>query len=112
PEEHFAEFQELVREKKRQYADIRGEFIRELRVEFPHASLMRLEAMARRLLDEKLLSDEKEQLSQVKSLLDQDPENAEIKEVSWLGSVFGVEEIYEQLKDTVNILEESEKQKE
>ncbi|KAF4690278.1 hypothetical protein FOZ60_000438 [Perkinsus olseni] len=59
PEEHFAEFQELVREKKRQYADIRGEFIRELRVEFPHASLMRLEAMARRLLDEKLLSDEK-----------------------------------------------------
>ncbi|KAF4672707.1 Survival of motor neuron--splicing factor 30 [Perkinsus olseni] len=107
PEEHFAEFQELVREKKRQYADIRGEFIRELRVEFPHASLMRLEAMARRLLDEKLLSDEK-----VKSLLDQDPENAEIKEVSGLCFVFGVEEIYEQLKDTVNILEESEKQKE
>ncbi|KAF4661815.1 Survival of motor neuron--splicing factor 30 [Perkinsus chesapeaki] len=41
-----------------------------------------------------------EQLSQVKALLDQDPENEEIKE------------IYEQLKDTVHILEESEKQKE
>ncbi|KAF4661816.1 hypothetical protein FOL47_006537 [Perkinsus chesapeaki] len=43
PEEHVAEFQELVREKKRQYADIRDEFIKELRVEVDEVGFARHE---------------------------------------------------------------------
>merc|ERR1711990_311314 len=48
-----------VAEKKQQYQDMKEEFKADLRHEYPNASEERLQALAQRLLDEKLLADEK-----------------------------------------------------
>lgn len=48
-----------LRERKIDFQDLKDQFKRELRVEFPQASEERLQAMAQRLLNEKLLADEK-----------------------------------------------------
>jgi len=48
-----------VRKKKIDNQDLKEQFKRELQVEFPEASEERLQAMSKRLLDEKLLADEK-----------------------------------------------------
>merc|ERR1712182_151332 len=44
---------------KLELQDLKEQFKRELKVEFPNASEERLQAMAQRLLNEKLLADEK-----------------------------------------------------
>lgn len=49
----------LLRERKADFQDLKEEFKRELRVEFPSATEERLQAMAQRLLNEKLTADEK-----------------------------------------------------
>merc|ERR1719399_1326137 len=46
-------------ERKIDYQDLKEQFKLELKVEFPNASEERLQAMAQRLLNEKLLADEK-----------------------------------------------------
>jgi len=46
-------------EKKVEYQDLKEQFKQELKVEFPNASEERLQAMGQRLLNEKLLADEK-----------------------------------------------------
>eukprot|EP00929_Paragymnodinium_shiwhaense_P058543 TRINITY_DN29316_c0_g2_i1.p1 TRINITY_DN29316_c0_g2~~TRINITY_DN29316_c0_g2_i1.p1 ORF type:complete len:369 (+),score=89.53 TRINITY_DN29316_c0_g2_i1:82-1188(+) len=48
-----------LRERKIDFQELKEAFKQELRVEFPTASEERLQAMAQRLLNEKLLSDEK-----------------------------------------------------
>lgn len=48
-----------LRERKIDYQDLKEQFKLELKVEFPNASEERLQAMAQRLLNEKLLADEK-----------------------------------------------------
>merc|ERR1711865_969275 len=48
-----------LRERKIDFQDLKEQFKRELKVEFPNASEERLQAMAQRLLNEKLLADEK-----------------------------------------------------
>jgi len=48
-----------LRERKVDFQDLKEQFKRELLVEFPNASEERLQAMAQRLLNEKLLADEK-----------------------------------------------------
>jgi len=48
-----------LQEKKVEYQDLKEQFKRELKVEFPNASEERLQAMGQRLLNEKLLADEK-----------------------------------------------------
>lgn len=48
-----------LRERKIDFQDLKEQFKRELKVEFPSASEERLQAMAQRLLNEKLLADEK-----------------------------------------------------
>merc|ERR1712072_1153253 len=48
-----------LRDMKVDYQDLKEQFKRELKVEFPNASEERLQAMAQRLLNEKLLADEK-----------------------------------------------------
>jgi len=48
-----------LRERKIDFQDLKEQFKRELKVEFPQASEERLQAMAQRLLNEKLLADEK-----------------------------------------------------
>lgn len=48
-----------LRERKVDFQDLKEQFKRELKVEFPRASEERLQAMAQRLLNEKLLADEK-----------------------------------------------------
>lgn len=48
-----------LRERKIDFQDLKEQFKRELKVEFPLASEERLQAMAQRLLNEKLLADEK-----------------------------------------------------
>lgn len=48
-----------LRERKNDFQDLKEQFKRELKVEFPQASEERLQAMAQRLLNEKLLADEK-----------------------------------------------------
>jgi len=48
-----------LRERKINYQDLKEQFKKELKVEFPNASEERLQAMAQRLLNEKLLADEK-----------------------------------------------------
>jgi hypothetical protein len=48
-----------LRERKTDFQDLKEQFKRELKVEFPQASEERLQAMAQRLLNEKLLADEK-----------------------------------------------------
>jgi len=59
PMQLLHEFTQCLREKKVEFADIRDQFKRELRAEYPDASDERLQAFAQRLLDEKLRSDEK-----------------------------------------------------
>lgn len=50
---------EAIRDKKIECQDLKEQFKRELKCEFPNASEERLQAMAARLLDEKLRADEK-----------------------------------------------------
>eukprot|EP00451_Oxyrrhis_marina_P005690 CAMPEP_0204277234 /NCGR_PEP_ID=MMETSP0468-20130131/29184_1 /ASSEMBLY_ACC=CAM_ASM_000383 /TAXON_ID=2969 /ORGANISM="Oxyrrhis marina" /LENGTH=338 /DNA_ID=CAMNT_0051253979 /DNA_START=24 /DNA_END=1040 /DNA_ORIENTATION=+ len=52
-------FNDLVREKKLIHQEIKEQFKAELKQEFPNASEERLQAVANRLVDEKLLADEK-----------------------------------------------------
>merc|ERR1719456_1986515 len=48
-----------LRDMKINYQDLKEQFKKELKVEFPNASEERLQSMAQRLLNEKLLADEK-----------------------------------------------------
>mmetsp|Transcript_3852 Transcript_3852/g.9813 ORF Transcript_3852/g.9813 Transcript_3852/m.9813 type:complete len:371 (-) Transcript_3852:155-1267(-) len=48
-----------LRERKIDFQELKEQFKKELKVEFPQASEERLQAMAQRLLNEKLLADEK-----------------------------------------------------
>lgn len=59
PMQQLHEFNQCVREKKIKYQDLKEQFKKELKLEFPNASEERLQAMAQRLLDEKLRADEK-----------------------------------------------------
>lgn len=61
PRGHVTEIGDKIREKKIEYQDLKEQFKRELKCEFPNASEERLQAMAARLLDEKLRADEKHQ---------------------------------------------------
>lgn len=59
PHQAVANVNECLRERKIDFQDLKEQFKRELKVEFPLASEERLQAMAQRLLNEKLLADEK-----------------------------------------------------
>jgi hypothetical protein len=59
PISQVTEANEAVAEKKMQYQDLKESFKADLRYEYPNASEERLQALAQRLLDEKLLADEK-----------------------------------------------------
>jgi len=59
PVQAVANVNDCLRERKIDFQDLKEQFKRELKVEFPQASEERLQAMAQRLLNEKLLADEK-----------------------------------------------------
>lgn len=59
PHHSIANINDRLRERKIDFQDLKEQFKRELKVEFPQASEERLQAMAQRLLNEKLLADEK-----------------------------------------------------
>jgi len=59
PTESITNVNDRLRERKIDFQDLKEQFKRELKVEFPNASEERLQAMAQRLLNEKLLADEK-----------------------------------------------------
>lgn len=59
PQKSVANVNDRLRERKIDFQDLKDQFKRELKVEFPQASEERLQAMAQRLLNEKLLADEK-----------------------------------------------------
>jgi len=59
PHQSIANINDRLRERKIDFQDLKEQFKRELKVEFPQASEERLQAMAQRLLNEKLLADEK-----------------------------------------------------
>jgi hypothetical protein len=59
PHTSIANLNNRLRERKIDYQDLKEQFKKELKVEFPNASEERLQAMAQRLLNEKLLADEK-----------------------------------------------------
>jgi len=59
PTTSIANINHRLRERKIDFQDLKEQFKRELKVEFPQASEERLQAMAQRLLNEKLLADEK-----------------------------------------------------
>merc|ERR1719412_2332006 len=59
PQQSIANVHDRLRERKIDFQDLKEQFKRELKVEFPQASEERLQAMAQRLLNEKLLADEK-----------------------------------------------------
>lgn len=59
PQEGTANINALLREKKIDYQELKEQFKHELRKEYPEASEERLQAVAQRLLGEKLLADEK-----------------------------------------------------
>jgi hypothetical protein len=59
PTSQVAELGAAIADKKQQYQNVKEEFKAELRYNYPNASEERLQAMAHRLLDEKLLADEK-----------------------------------------------------
>merc|ERR1719362_1594977 len=59
PENSIANINDRLRERKVDFHELKEQFKRELKVEFPQASEERLQAMAQRLLNEKLLADEK-----------------------------------------------------
>jgi hypothetical protein len=59
PTDSITNVNDRLRERKIDFQDLKEQFKRELKVEFPNASEERLQAMAQRLLNEKLLADEK-----------------------------------------------------
>lgn len=59
PQNSIVNVNDRLRERKIDFQDLKEQFKRELKVEFPQASEERLQAMAQRLLNEKLLADEK-----------------------------------------------------
>jgi len=59
PTQAITNVNDRLRERKLDFQDLKEQFKRELKVEFPNASEERLQAMAQRLLNEKLLADEK-----------------------------------------------------
>lgn len=59
PEQSITNVNDRLRERKVDFQDLKEQFKRELKVEFPNASEERLQAMSQRLLSEKLLADEK-----------------------------------------------------
>eukprot|EP00440_Ansanella_granifera_P034831 gb/GFBE01037785.1/.p1 GENE.gb/GFBE01037785.1/~~gb/GFBE01037785.1/.p1 ORF type:complete len:356 (+),score=95.09 gb/GFBE01037785.1/:1-1068(+) len=59
PTSAIGNMNDRLRERKIDFQDLKDQFKRELKVEFPQASEERLQAMAQRLLNEKLLADEK-----------------------------------------------------
>jgi hypothetical protein len=59
PTEGTSNINALLREKKIDYQELKEQFKRELKQEYPEASEERLQAVAQRLLSEKLLADEK-----------------------------------------------------
>merc|ERR1719188_493710 len=59
PTQAIGNMNDCLRERKIDFQDLKDQFKRELKVEFPQASEERLQAMAQRLLNEKLLADEK-----------------------------------------------------
>jgi len=59
PTNSITNVNDRLRERKLDFQDLKEQFKRELKVEFPNASEERLQAMAQRLLNEKLLADEK-----------------------------------------------------
>jgi len=59
PENGVTNVNAVLRERKLDYQDLKDNFKRELKSEFPQASEERLQAMAQRLLKEKLMADEK-----------------------------------------------------
>ncbi|CAE8607134.1 unnamed protein product [Polarella glacialis] len=59
PHTSITNVNDALRERKIDFQDLKEQFKRELKVEFPQASEERLQAMAQRLLNEKLLADEK-----------------------------------------------------
>ena len=65
PEAYIAPVQSItnvndrLRERKIDFQDLKEQFKRELKCEFPNVSEERLQAMSQRLLNEKLLADEK-----------------------------------------------------
>lgn len=59
PQHGTANINSLLREKKIDYQELKDQFKRELKAEMPEASEERLQAIAQRLLGEKLMADEK-----------------------------------------------------
>merc|ERR1711920_984519 len=59
PADSIVNVNDGLRERKIEWQALKEQFKVELKVEFPNASEERLQAMARRLLNEKLLADEK-----------------------------------------------------
>lgn len=59
PMQSVVNINDRLRERKIDFQDLKEQFKRELKAEFPNASEERLQAMAQRLLSEKLLADEK-----------------------------------------------------
>jgi len=59
PTNSITNVNDRLRERKIDFQDLKEQFKRELKVEFPNASEERLQAMAQRLLNENLLADEK-----------------------------------------------------
>lgn len=59
PTQSITNVNDRLRERKIDFQDLKEQFKRELKTEFPNASEERLQAMAQRLLNEKLLADEK-----------------------------------------------------
>merc|ERR1719198_885069 len=59
PTSSIQNLNDRLRERKINYQDLKEQFKKELKVEFPNSSEERLQAMAQRLLNEKLLADEK-----------------------------------------------------
>lgn len=59
PTPSITNLNDRLRERKINYQDLKEQFKKELKVEFPNACEERLQAMAQRLLNEKLLADEK-----------------------------------------------------
>jgi len=59
PTQSITNVNDRLRERKIDFQDLKEQFKRELKVEFPNASEERLQAMVQRLLNEKLLADEK-----------------------------------------------------
>merc|ERR1719218_255638 len=59
PTQSISNINDRLRERKIDFQELKEQFKKELKVEFPQASEERLQAMAQRLLNEKLLADEK-----------------------------------------------------